>query len=245
MMTIVDTAEYTYISDAMSEFKNLSARSKSLLNRATIDKGVSEAAGMPMPHDTGAMGNIMPAKKKGLKLVPKDIEDEKQTLVGGAGIKKMVSMLIALQKLDGAGEEGINAGFGHEERVFDKDGKVISDKDESLYVPEDIENEKGLVHDDVPRVRMKKASYENTTEGGSWTDETSPIDDSFYLPAKIKNENSDTDKKAKKKKEEADEAEHKYFGKVPDNPSDQGKARVKQNYNTGQIENAQIGGQGV
>jgi hypothetical protein len=155
----------------------------------------------------------------------------------------MVSMLIALQKLDSAGEEGINAGFGHEERVFDKDGKVIdedkkktiSDKDESLYVPEDIENEKGLVH---------KASYEPTAEGQSWTDEDSPHEDSFYLPTKIDTESNDTDKAAKKKHKDADKAQREYFGKVPDNASDQGRARVKQNYNTGAMENAQIGGQG-
>jgi hypothetical protein len=198
-------------------------------------------AGDPMPHDTGAFGNIMPAKKKGLKLVPDDIEDEKQTLVGGAGIKKTRALLIALQKLDSQGEEGINAGFGHEEKITDCNGKVIkgkkniSDKDESMYVPEDLDNEQGLVY---------KASYEHISEGGSWTDETSPTDDSFYLPAKINNESSDTDKKAKKKKEESDKAQREDFGKVPDNASDQGKARVNQNYNVGTIENAQIGNQG-
>lgn len=217
-------------------FRDLMTKSKVILDRISIDKAISELAGDPMPHETGAMGNIMPKKKGKLKLMPKNIEEERPL-----GPNKIVRQMAALKKLDSAAGIETNAGFGHEERVFDKDGKVIkegkniSDKDESLYVPEDIINEKGLVH---------KASYENIAEGGSWTDETSPIDDSFYLPAKIKNESNDTDKKAKKKKKEADKAQREYFGKVPDNPSDQGRARVKQNYNVGTIENAQIGGQG-
>jgi hypothetical protein len=301
-------------------FKNLSGKSKSLLDRVSVNKGVSEMAGMSMPHDTGAFGNIMPHPKKSKSLMPQDINDEKNLgeqkaelyskLANDAqfvadrqrrysdeaeeekefsekdkqeaeekgqiarqmddeqelelddefvdyrddvadifeerakklkNFQKTAHLMMALQKLDSQGEEGINAGFGHQEKVFDKDGKVIedkthiSDKDQSLYVPEDIENEKGLVY---------KASYENPTEGQSWTDEKTPVEDSFYLPTKISNETNDNDKNAKKKKKEADKAQREYFGKVPDNESDQGKARVNQNYNVGTIENAQIGNQG-
>jgi len=212
-------------------------RHDSLLKRVGVDKCLSEMAGMPMPHETGAMGNIMPKKKKKLYLMPKDIEDEKAARVGGVDVEKTFGMIRAIQKLDSQGEEGINAGFGHQDNPSKKEDKKISDKDESLYVPEDIDNEEGLVH---------KASYEQVSEGGSWTDETSPIDDSFYLPSKIRDESSDTDKgeKAKKDKKEAEEAQQEYFGKVPDNASDQGRARIKQNYNVGTMENAQIGGQG-
>jgi hypothetical protein len=219
-------------------------KSNSLLTRVNVGKALAEMAGQPMPHETGAMGNIMPKKKKGLKLVPKDIEDEKSSFVGGVEVSKTVALLFALQKLDSAAGIETQAGFGHEERVFDKEGRVIKgkkkvgEKDESLYVPEDIENEKGLVY---------KASYEQVAEVQSWTDENSPADDSFYLPLKISNENNDTDKgkAAKKKKKDADNAQKNYFGKVPDDANDQGRARIKQNYNTGGLEMASVGGVGI
>jgi len=207
------------------DIKELVDKTNALLKRASVCKCISEAAGMPVEHQTGSFGNIMPKKKKGLKLVPKDIADEKR------GLNKTCRMFLAIQKLDSQGEEGINAGFGREEKSDDE----VSDKDESIYVPEDIKNEKGLVY---------KASYEHVTEGVTSTDETSPADDSFYLPSKIRSENGDTDKEAKKKDKQTKDAQSQYFGKVPDNPNDQGRARVKQNYNVGTIENAQIGNQG-
>jgi hypothetical protein len=235
------------LSDIVMLEVNLDAlvdKSNSLLTRVNVGKALAEMAGQPMPHETGAMGNIMPKKKKGFKLVPKDIEDEKSSFVGGVEVSKTVALLFALQKLDSAAGIETQAGFGHEERVFDKEGRVIKgkkkvgEKDESLYVPEDIENEKGLVY---------KASYEQVVEGQSWTDKTSPADDSFYLPSKIRDENSDTDKgkEAKKKKKDADDAQRNYFGKVPDDASDQGKARPKQDWNTGGLEMASVGGVGI
>jgi len=211
------------------------------LEKGTLGDG---GMGMPVEHQTSeAMGSIMPKKKKCRRALATNIDDE-------IGFKKTFFMIEAMKDMDGG--PVTQAGFGLTDSVKPVDNSVM---------PKDVSREKPFTTKKVSQKQpeskisaevklsnssLDKASYEAVAGEYSYTDETSPKDDSFYLPGKINgNESNDTSKDAKKKKSKTDELEQRYFGRMPERIGDQGKARANQNYNVGTIENAQIGNQGI
>jgi hypothetical protein len=217
--------KYTYITISMKEvtLDVINKNVKSLLIRVEKDMNVGE-------HQTGAFGQVKMKPKKKPKLMPQDISEEQR-------LNKTFQIVRAMQKIDVADAE-VNGGFGTTPDDDDED-----DDDEDFLMPKEISNEnKGFVQD-VPD--FSKASYEYIASDTSYTDESNPSDDVFYVPSNIKLENGDTDSTAKKKEKKRKDLEETTFGNIDENISDSGAARPKQQLNTGAVENAQIGGQGI
>lgn len=173
-------------------------------------------------HQTGPFGNVKPnfkAKKK-KKNLPQTIDEEV------SGLTKSIFKCSILRKIN---DTEVNGGFGTTPEDEDEE-------DEDLLMPKQISSEE--------RGTVTKASYEYVASDTSYTDESNPSEDAFYMPESIKMETNETDKKAKEKEKKKKELEENTFGNIDENVSDQGAARVKQGYNAGTIESAQIGNQG-
>ncbi len=173
-------------------------------------------------HQTGPFGNVKPnfkAKKKKRNL-PQTIDEEV------SGLTKSIFKCSILRKIN---DTEVNGGFGTTPEDEDEE-------DEDLLMPKQISSEE--------RGTVTKASYEYVASDTSYTDESNPSEDAFYMPESIKMETSETDKKAKEKEKKKKELEDNTFGNIDENISDQGAARVKQGYNASTIESSQIGNQG-
>jgi hypothetical protein len=160
-------------------------------------------------------------------------------------ILKTFYMIEAMKNMDGGPVTQEGFGFTEDMPKKEKSSVLPTDvKSQTPFVRKPVQ-QKQILPEISNEVKLGKASYESVAGPYSYTDETSPKDDSFYLPTKLDGENNDTKKDAKKHKKSTEELESKYFGRYSENVGDQGKARAKQQYNTGAFENSQIGNQGV
>lgn len=194
-------------------------KSRKLLVKVEKDMNVAE-------HQTGAMGQVPKQKKKKRKnYMPNSISDEQR-------LNKSFLQLRAIFKIDAAP----NAGFGTTDA---QNGEKEEDK---KSLPEKVSSESGFKRKSV---NVSKASYEYIAGETSYTDESNPSEDVFYLPENVDMESNDTSEEAEEKEEKKKELEEEGIDVDDENVSDAGAARKKQNYNVGTMENAQIGNQGV
>jgi len=195
-------------------------RNKKLLERVEKDMNVAE-------HQTGAMGQVPIKKKPKYKknYMPSNISDEQR-------MNKSFLQVRAILKMDASP----NAGFGT------SDAQKGEKEEDKKSLPEKVSSEKGF---DRKTFSVTKASYEYIAGEGSYTDESNPSEDVFYLPENVEMESGDTSEKAEEKDKKKKELEEEGIDVDDENVSDAGAARQKQNYNVGTMENAQIGNQGV
>lgn len=193
---------------------NLNKSVLSLLIRLEKDMNVAE-------HQTGPFGN-MKSKKPSKKKLPNSIEEETSPT-------QILKKVLVLNKIDIADTE-VNGGFG---TTPDDDE---DEEDEDFLMPKQISSE--------DRGSVTKASYEYIASDISYTDESNPSEDVFYLPSNIKLDSNDTDDNAEEKDKKKKKMKEEGIEIRDENISNSGAAREKQQYNTGAIENAQIGGQG-
>lgn len=194
---------------------NINKSVNSILERVNKDMNVAE-------HQTGPFGN-MKSKKPSKKKLPESLDEETNP-------SQVLKKIQALNKIDVADME-VNGGFG---TTPDDDE---DEEDEDYFIPKTLSAE--------DRGNVTKASYEYIASDSSYTDESNPSEDVFYLPSNIKLDSNDTDDTAEEKEEKKKEMKEDGIEIKDENISDSGAARAKQQYNTGAIENAQIGGQGL
>lgn len=153
--------------------------------------------------------------------------------------KDKASTLTERIEKTGVGVEG-GADVEHQSGGFGTTGEGKPEDDDEL-IPYSINSEEGMKR----KTKLDKASYEYVSPlGQSYTDESNPRDDSFYLPAKLGDESGDRSKDADEKQKKAKQKVKEDFGKLDENVADDGRARVRQQYDTGALQNSQIGGQG-
>lgn len=186
-------------------------------------------------HQTGSFGQVRPKKHNKPIYVPESLSDE----------QRLVRKVRALKKMLDTADPGINAGMSYtsNEKNDDSDDYFIAQEHSDSFMPEKVNMETGL--SSAKKLKAKtimKRYYEYVGGDTSFTDESNPNDDVFYVPDDIDMESSDISGNAKKKEKKKKKMQEEGFGKLDERISDQGKARSSQQYNTGAIENTSIGG---